>query len=109
MDMGSVSDSQIDHFQTVAQSISEHMCWSHILEELLGREDLAPATRDTQVTFLDENVNQVTALLTEITKAARIFAQAERYSCARPVLEILGSVPRRLENLVHGFSAPRVD
>ena len=77
MNIGSALENQIDHFQTIAQAISEHMCWSHIRDEALCREDLAPATRDMQETFLYEQVNQVTVLLTEMTEAARSFAEAE--------------------------------
>lgn len=42
MAVGSVFENQIDLFQTSARAISEAICWSHILDELLSREDLAP-------------------------------------------------------------------
>lgn len=77
MDIGSVSENEINYFRGIARAISEHMCWRHVIDEVLFRQELAPATRDMQETFLHEQVNQVTALLTEMTEAARIFAEAE--------------------------------
>ena len=76
-DIESVLENQIDHFRTIAQALSEHMCWTHMLDELFCREDFTPATRETQATFLNEKVNQVRERLHEITEEAKISAQTE--------------------------------
>jgi len=56
-DADSVLQNLIDHIQTLMRAVSDEVCWSRILHEVLCTDDLSEAGRNSQVSLLDNKLN----------------------------------------------------